>query len=90
MGATSSFPPGIGGVSDEAFGFEEVTEPDGPEVDVEETVVNLLETDGVTREEGADEDAISIPANAAVVRDETGLEVARVGDGLKGGGEWPR
>jgi hypothetical protein len=63
--------------------FEEVAEPHRTEVDVEEATVNLLEADVVPRQEGGDEDAVGVPANPAVTRDETGLEMARVGDGLK-------
>jgi len=64
--------------------FEEVTEPDRPEVDVEEAVVSLLETDVVSGEEGRDRDSVGVPPEAAVVRDEPKLEVARVGDGRQG------
>jgi hypothetical protein len=40
---------GIGGVDDAAFVFDEATEPDGSEVDVEEPVINLLEADAYQR-----------------------------------------
>lgn len=90
MRATSSLPPGVGGVGDEALSFEEVTEPDRPEVDVEEAVVNLLEADVVPGEEGADEDPVSVPPDPAVVRDEPSLEVAWVGEGLKSAREGTR
>ena len=48
------------------LGFNESTEPDGTEVDVEEAVVNLLEADVMTCEEPADRDAPGVPADAAV------------------------
>ena len=70
--------------------FKEVTEPDRSEVDVEEAVVNLLEADVVSCEEGADEDAVSVPPDAAVVRHEADIEMARVGDGLEGAGKGTR
>ncbi len=72
------------------FGFNESTEPDRTEVDVEEAVVNLLETDVMACEESTDRDALCVPADATVGADETSLEVARVGDGLEGFGEGPR
>ena len=72
------------------FGFNETTEPDGTEVNVEEAVVNLLEADVMTSEEPADGDALGVPADATIGADETSLEVARVGDGLEGFGEGPR
>ncbi len=71
------------------FGFNETTEPDGTEVNVEEAVVNLLEADVMTSEEPADRDALGVPADAAVGTDEASLEMARVGDGLEGFGEGP-
>ena len=70
--------------------FKEVTEPDRPEVDVEEAVVNLLECDVVSGKEGADEDAVSVPPDPTVVRDEADIEMARVGDGLEGAREGTR
>jgi hypothetical protein len=45
VGASSSLPPEVGGVCDEAFVFDEVAKPVRAEVDVEEASVNLLETD---------------------------------------------
>ncbi len=48
------------------FGFNETTEPDRTEVDVEEAVVNLLEADVMTSEEPADGDALGIPADATI------------------------
>jgi hypothetical protein len=50
VGATTSLPPGIGGVGDEALLFKEVAEPYRTEVDVEEAVVNLFESDVVAGE----------------------------------------
>ena len=67
--------------------FEEVAKPDRTEVDIEEATVNLLKADVVPRQEGGDEDAVGVPANSPVTRDETSLEMARVGDGLKDGRE---
>ena len=61
----SSF-PGIGRVDDEAFLFEEVSEPDRTEVDVEEAEVNLLEADVVAGEELADGDAMGVPTDTSV------------------------
>ncbi len=78
---------GIGGVDDAAFVFDEATEPDGSEVDVEEPVINLLEADVVAGEKLADADAIGIPADASVCADESGLEVPGIGDWLEAGGE---
>ena len=49
--------------------FEEVSEPDGAEVDVEEAMVNLLEADVVAGEELADGDTVSIPSDASVLGD---------------------
>ena len=63
--------------------FEEVAEPHGTEVDVEEALVNLFETDVVTTQECADENTGGVPTDAAVLGDETGLEVTWVGDGLE-------
>ena len=53
------------------FGFNETTEPDGTEVNVEEAVVNLLEADVMTSEEPADGDAFGVPADATIGTDET-------------------
>ncbi len=89
VGATSSSFPSAEGVKDSVFGFNESTEPDRTEVDVEEAVVNLLEADVMTSEEPADGDAFGVPADATIGADETSLEVARVGDGLEGFGEGP-
>ena len=72
------------------LGFNESTEPDGTEVDVEQAVVNLLKADIMTSEEPADRDALGVPADAAVGTDEASLEMARVGDGLEGFREGPR
>ncbi len=72
------------------LGFNESTEPDRTEVDVEEAVVNLLETDVMACEEAADGDALGVPTDATVGTDETSLEVAWVCDGLEGFGEGPR
>ncbi len=72
------------------LGFNETTEPDGTEVNVEEAVVNLLEADVMTCEEPADRDALGVPADATVGTDEASLEMARVGDGLEGFREGPR
>jgi len=63
--------------------FEEVAKPHGTEVDVEEALVNLFESDVVTPKQGADENAVGVPSDATVSRDEAGLEVTRVGEGLK-------
>jgi len=67
-----------------------VAKPDGTEIDVEEAPVNLFQSDVVASEQGSDEDAVRVPADASVARDETGLEMARVGDGLELFGEGPR
>ena len=90
VGATSSSFPSTEGVKNSVFGFNETTEPDRTEVDVEEAVVNLLEADVMTCEESADGDAFGVPADATVGTDEASLEVARVGNGLEGFGERPR
>jgi hypothetical protein len=74
---------GVGGIEDEAFVFEEVAKPDGTEINVEKAPVNLFQPDVVASEQGGDEDAVGIPADAAVARDEAGLEMARIGDGLE-------
>ena len=63
--------------------FEEMAKPDGTEVDVGEALVNLFESDVVTTKQGADENAVGVPPDAAVARDEAGLEMPWVGDGLK-------
>ncbi len=72
------------------LGYNESTEPDRTEVDVEQAVVNLLEADVMTSEKPADRDALGVPADAAVGTDESSLEMARVGDGFEGFGEGPR
>ena len=72
------------------LGFNESTEPDRTEVDVEQAMVNFLEADVMTCEEPADRDALGVPADAAVGTDEASLEMARVGDGLEGFREGPR
>ena len=71
------------------LGFNETTEPDRTEVDIEEAVVNLLETDVKACEESADRDALGVPADATVGADKTSFEVAGVGEGLEGFGEGP-
>ena len=60
VGASSSsfLPPE--GVEDEAFVFDKATKPDGTEVDVEEAVVNLFESDVVTCEDLADGNAVGV------------------------------
>lgn len=63
--------------------FEEVAKPDKTEVDIEEATVNLFEPDVVTGEQGGDKDAVCVPADASVARDEAGLEVPWVRDGLE-------
>ena len=90
VGASSSsfLPPE--GVEDEAFVFDKATKPDGTEVDVEEAVVNLFESDVVTCEDLADGNAVGVPPDAAVGGDSASLVVARVDDGLEGLGERPR
>lgn len=52
-------------------------------------MINLLEPDMVAGEELTDADTVSVPSDAAVGADESGLEVAGVGDRLEGGGEGP-
>lgn len=79
----SSFPV-VGGVDDEAFLFDETAQPDRTEVDVEESLVNLLEADVLALEELADGHAVVVPPDTTVSRYETSLEVAGIGDGLQG------
>ena len=48
-------------------------------------MVNLFETDAVAGEESTDGHAIGVPANASIGAHESGLEMARIGDGLEPG-----
>lgn len=59
----------------------EPTEPDGSEVDVPETVVDLLEPDVLLFENVADVDPMEVPSDAAVLADPPHLEVSGVLDG---------
>lgn len=68
-------------IGDVEFGLNEATEPDGTEIDVEETEVNFFEADGLLGEDGADVDPVAAPADAAVGGDPADEEVGRVGDG---------
>ena len=61
----STFPM-VGRVDDEAFLFNEAAQPDRTEVDVEESLVNLLEADVLTFEELADGHSILVPPDASV------------------------
>ncbi len=70
--------------------FDEVAKPVRAEVDVEETSVNLLETDVMALQQPADRDAACVPTDSAVVGDQASLEVARVCDGRKLCGEGTR
>ena len=45
------------------LGFNESTEPDRTEVDVEQAMVNFLEADVMTCEEPADRDTLGVPAD---------------------------
>jgi len=76
-------PAKVGGVDDEAFAFKKVAQPNRTEVDVEEALVNLFKSDLVASEQGGDEDAVSVPTDPAIARNQTGLEVPRIRDGLE-------
>lgn len=69
------------GVNDAALGFDETSEPDGTEIDVEQAVVNWLEADGLFGEQVADIDPVVEPADAAVATHTPNLEVLGIGDG---------
>ena len=60
-----------------------MAKPDRTEIDVEQAPVNLFQPNVVASEQGGDEDAVCIPADASVARDEAGLEMARIGHGLE-------
>jgi hypothetical protein len=69
------------GVNDPTFLLNEVAEPDGSEVDVEEPVVEGLEADGLTGDQVADVDPVVEPADASVPTDAPNLDVLEIGDG---------
>ena len=71
------------GVDDAPLGFDEAAEPDGSEVDVEEPVIDLLESDVEPAEKVADVDPAAEPADASVGADPADFEVLGVRDRLE-------
>ena len=66
-------------VDDAPLGFDESAEPDRPEVDVEESVIDLFEPDVEAAEKVAHVDPALEPADAAIGADQAELEVNRAG-----------
>ena len=60
-----------------------MAKPHWTEIDIEETAVNLFESDVAATEQSGDEDAVRVPADASVARDEAGLEMARISQGFE-------
>ena len=67
-------------VDDAPLGLDEPAEPNGPEVDVEEPVIDLLEPDVEPTEQVADVDPAAEPADPSVGADPADLEVLGIRD----------
>ena len=58
----------------------EAAEPDGPEVDVPEVIVDFLEADELGGQDVADVDPVRVPSDTSVPADPSDLEVSGVFD----------
>lgn len=62
-------------INDLELGLDKSAEPDGTEIDVKEAGVNLLETDVLFCESGADVDPFVVPTDSTISRDPADLEM---------------